>query len=198
MIGYLVRKIGEQQVSMKRHLFFFIAAACTAFLIVYFPIVHLRETDEKSGPGGEIHRELVREARLVEYFCFGKIPPTSGRAVIPSEWEKALGTTIKLREGVGEVASLVPELAKNADALRVMVPGQSVFSTSRDESGMKYALVYKPNTSGAQYLYLSKTAKAMESEAPPPIHPALLAVLLGIGAALLLTILASLVYLRKP
>jgi len=150
-------------------------------LAVYWPLALMVKSHNYGGPGGEVNNEMVREAKLIEYFCFSRIPPVSGKAVIPTEWEKALGITIKLRDGAGEVVSLVPELVQHVQTVSTLVAGQSVFVRSTSEK-KSFSLIYRLSTPGQQFLYLSKSLRNLK-DAPVQVRYPLWLIALGLGIA---------------
>ncbi|MFZ5434692.1 MAG: hypothetical protein ACOZB3_13080 [Calditrichota bacterium] len=178
---------------MKRHLIFFVISFIAIGAVTFGTLSVLCRNRSATEPGGEIHRLMVREARLIEHFCLSRIPPTTNRAAIPAEWEKALGTTIDLRETAGEVSAIIPEVKPNAAALRVLVPGQSVFIITSDKSGRYYALIYRPTTSAQQYLALRKLVgdETVRTSTSLPMSPWLISILIGGGCAVILTLIAG-------
>ena len=172
---------------MKQHLFFFLIAFAVAALAVYWPTrwvqTHLTGTTGRS----EIGRLLLREAELVERFCLGRYAAMPGRSGIPAEWEKALGSRIRLRDNVGEVVSEAPELLSHADEIRSLPPGASLHvRTSGDAAA--HVLVHRPPSAPNQFLVLSKTDVALRANAPQlPASPVLISLLSALSVALILT-----------
>ncbi|MDD5088866.1 MAG: hypothetical protein PHI18_08725, partial [bacterium] len=145
-----------------------------------------------SGDQSEAHQMLLREANLVEYFCLSRIPPVIGRSSVPSEWETALKTTIRLRGNVGEIAAMSPEFKSRLEELRGLQPGQSLFTTSSTESGRQNVLVYQPKTGGTTYLVLMKSAAETARENGGSCGGYLwLTLLIGIAGGLIVTGLAA-------
>jgi hypothetical protein len=172
---------------MKQHLPFFLIAFAVAAVAIYWPArwVQTHSTDH-SAPS-EIGGLLLREAELVEHFCLGRYAPMPGRSGIPAEWEKALGSRIRLRDNVGEVVSEAPELASRADEIRNLPPGASLYvATSGDATA--HVLVRRPPSAPNQFLVISKSDVAEgENLRKSPVSPFLVALLSALGAALILT-----------
>jgi hypothetical protein len=181
---------------MKRIAVFFIVS----FLIVasgaYWPLRMSCGGNMSRGDNG-VAGDLRREAQLVEYFCLSRVPPVFGKSLIPAEWEKALGTTIRLRSGVGELASEEPKLTTMLNQIRALKAGESVYLAA----GSRDVLVYRPAAFGDQLLFLAKSSgsNGVSGTTHTGCNPLLSAMLIGLVAAILLTVLGqTLLSKRQP
>jgi hypothetical protein len=136
---------------------------------------------------GEVSRLLRREAEIVEHFCLSRIPPLVGKPAVPSEWEEALGSDIRLREGVGEVAGEAPELAARADDIRGLGVGESIALTAREGDQDVHWLIYRPKAAPNQLLVLSKPGATAMHQLQVESRPRrmLLALIAGLVAAII-------------
>lgn len=106
---------------------------------------------------GQVRSQLQKEAEIVEYFVLSRIPPMLGRTTGLSEWEKALGSSIRLRDGIGEVSSEAPEFSAMANQLRTLASGEGLAVATQRDAQKGIALAYKIK-SGNQYLVVFKPA----------------------------------------
>jgi hypothetical protein len=179
---------------MKRLLIFFVVS----FLIVssgtYWPLRMSCLGNKSSGSNGTAEA-MRREAQLVDYFCLNRIPPAFGKSLIPAEWEKALGATIRLRGGIGEVVSEEPKLNTMLDQIRALKAGESVYLSA----GKRDVLVYRPAALGDQLLFIAKDGSSGGgvTTARSGCHPFLIAILIGLVGASLLTVLAQRLWGRR-
>jgi len=172
---------------MKQHLPFFLIAFAVATVAIYGPARWV-QTRLAGLPGqSEIGRTLLREADLVEHFCLGRFASMPGRSGIPAEWEKALGSRIRLRDNVGEVVSEAAELTARAEEIRSLSPGASLHArTSGDGRG--HVLIRRPASAPNQFLIISKTDAALRENLPKlPVSPLLISLLSALATALILT-----------
>ncbi|MBU0507626.1 hypothetical protein KKH27_02135 [bacterium] len=149
---------------MKRLVVVFLVSFVVVGVASLLTGIHFAHPSESAGGGSMAQEWLLREVRLIEYFCLSRIPPSFGQPAIPGEWEKALGTTIRLRQSAGEVVAMVSEFRPQAEAIKLLEPGKSLFVESTADSGKNHALVYRVKTSGRQYLVLAKPARAAAME----------------------------------
>jgi len=184
---------------MKKYLLFFVASFVGVFAATYLAALWIGRSADTGYVDHEAWRQLQREAELIEHFCLSNAPAVYGRATVPAEWERALKSTIRLREGVGEVASEGPELKKRADEIRRLQPGQSVQLTAGKGAERRHMLVYKPSASGGQLLlFLAKNETDLQREANPDTeHPWGTATLTALAAAIVLTVVARFVWPPK-
>ncbi len=150
--------------------------------------------------GGEVARLLRREAELVSYFCLSRIPPVISKAAIPAEWEKALGTKIRLREGAGEITSEAAELAARAADIQNLGIGESVAVTSGSGNQQQFWLVYRPAEARNQLLALSKSGAtaARQLHQGKQASELLFSLLAGLIAAIIIGIAARLLFPPAP
>ena len=182
---------------MKRYIILVLVVFLAAFGCIFWMIASSGEGhsgDEVTYQ--EAYRLLHQEAKLVEYFCLNRIPPVVGPATIPKEWEQALGSSIRVREGVGEAVSESPALSAKASDVQTLSTGQSVAATDHGDNGVRHSLVYKPASSGTLLLVLSKsdaTARdQMQLKSSP--NPWLMSALMGLVIAMIAGVTAKLVF----
>jgi hypothetical protein len=179
---------------MKRHIILAIIAFMIAFVSV--SLVTKKPQPASTREDQEVHELLRREAELVSYFCLSRIPPVYGTAAIPSEWEKALGSTVRLREGIGEVTREAPEFAERAGEIQNLKPGQSIALTSQAGGSERHWIIFKPTMPGNQLLVVSKSATVAsrqlhgESKLPSIV----IALLAGVAAALIQLVVARILF----
>jgi hypothetical protein len=138
---------------MRRFVICFVIGWIVTGAAVYWSAHTIQRRYSGPVPSSEIGRQLHREAQLIEHFCLSRIPPSMGPAAALSEWEKALGISIRLREGLGEVLSEAPELKGRSDDIRALEPGQSVHSGASSGGG-RHVLVYRPRYASRQLLVM--------------------------------------------
>jgi len=146
----------------------------------------------------EASRLLHKEAQLVDHFCLGNMPVVRGKAAIPMEWEKALGSIIRLREGVGEATSDAPELMPFIEDIRKLGPGESVIAKPSTGTAPRHVLAYRSQFMPQQLLVLIKTDHSLHSSVGSdlPLSPLIIAMLSGIIAALVHTFIMALIFRR--
>jgi len=172
---------------MKRTIAFFAAAFFEVGAIVY-SAARVVDRHYAGRAGSEAAQRLEWEARLVNHFCLNRIPPLGGREAIPSEWGRALGSTIALRQGAGEIVGEHPALRSRADEIRALTPGQSLQMSIPQNGEFTHVIVLRPNLPGDQLLLISKTGGQISAEVPrPPIGPLGWALIGGLVGALVLT-----------
>jgi hypothetical protein len=181
---------------MKKHFLFFIISFIAVFAATYLAAAWIGGSTEAGDVDHEAWHQLHREAELVEHFCLSAYPTVYGRATIPGEWERALKSTIRLREGVGEIASEGPELKKRADEIRALQPGQSVQLTAGKGADRRHMLVYKTSAASGQFLlFLAKNETDLQrGPNSDDIHPWGTAALTALAAALVLTLAARFIW----
>lgn len=177
---------------MKHHLLFFIAVVIVIANAVYWPMNRIYRHYSLSEAGNEAGRILSREADLVEHFCLSRYAPAPGRSAIPVEWEKALGSKIRLREGVGEVVSEAAELQSRVEEIRNLSPGQELLHVTLSKP-QYYVIVRRPVAAPNQLLFISKTDENLQELTGRhfPFNPAVIAVIVALAAALMLTVLRA-------
>lgn len=182
---------------MKRY----IVLSLVAFTVVFGTAFGLltdadRRAANEELAGGEEARLLQREAELISYFCLSRIPPVYSKTTIPAEWEKALGTRIRLREGVGEITSEAGELAARAADIQNLGVGESVSVTSGSGNQKQFWLVYRPAEASNQLLVLSKSGAtaAQQLHKGNRASELLLSLLAGLIAAIATGIAARLLF----
>ncbi len=150
--------------------------------------------------GGEAAHLLRREAELVSYFCLSRIPPVISKATIPSEWERALGTKIRLREGAGEITSEAPELSARAADIQKLGIGESVAVTAGSGSQRQFWLVYRPAEASNQLLALSKSEATATKQLRQGKEASelLLSLMAGLLAAVVVGIASRLLFPPPP
>jgi hypothetical protein len=176
---------------MKRLILFFAVSFILASCLALWVSGNLAANRSDNTSDQAAWAALHREAELIDHFCLSSVPPLFGKATIPSEWERSLKTTIRLREGMGEIASEGPEFKTRADDIRALQAKQSIQMTVRQGGGPKHMLVYKP-ASGQQYLFLAKNDADLKREFSANTFGVTAAKAIGFSFvfALLLTILA--------
>ena len=113
--------------------------------------------------GSEASRIMEREAKLIDYFCFSRIPPIMGAALVPNEWEQALGSELTLTDNPGELAGKHHIIVSQLEAIRGLQPGSCV--TFRDpEPPRLWHAVYRPLSGGTRLLHLAKPQESLSSE----------------------------------
>jgi hypothetical protein len=184
---------------MKKHILFFIICFIEVFAATYIAAWWTGRNTEVDDVDHEAWNQLHQEAAIVEHFCLSNVPTIYGKATIPGEWERALKSTIRLREGVGEIASEGPELKKRADEIRALQPGQSVQLTAGKGKERRHMLVYKPSAYGGQILlFLAKNeADLQRSQDTGAGCPLGMAALTGFVTAIVLTLLVRFLWPPK-
>jgi hypothetical protein len=139
--------------------------------------------------GGEAGRALLREAKLIDYFCLSRIPPLLGASLIPKEWEQALGSEITLSDQVGELSGMHTIIGSKADEIRNLQAGEFVVLHDQ-QTRQLWHLIYKPLSGGSRLLHISKQAEQF-SDSGVGGRPTNWLILGGIAAAgaLLITLL---------
>lgn len=141
---------------MRRIIVFYLIAVVTIGLAAYVSGYRSGGGSKSGGKLGQIQAQLQREAEIVEYFVLSRIPPMLGRTTGLSEWEKALGSTIRLRDGVGEVSAEAVEFESIVAKVRGLEPGQAVVVATDGGERKGFALAYKIKN-GNQYLVIFKS-----------------------------------------
>jgi hypothetical protein len=178
---------------MIRYFQFYIASTFLLGALIYWPLANFEEQAE-AGKSAEIRSQdvLHREAKMVDYFCLSKIPPVSGKATIPKSWEKALQSTIDLRENAAEVTGTFPELSGMAKELNLLSAGEAVYSKSET----RHVLAFRPKQSPNWFIVITKPLNGIQIAADggdsgsDPLRTAISFALFG---SLLLTIMAHFV-----
>lgn len=182
---------------MRKHLPFFLIAFAVIANAAYWPARWVQTHLSESGPG-ESGRVLLREAELVEHFCLGRYAPMPGRSAIPAEWEKALGSKIRLRDNAGEVISEAPELTSRADEIRNLPVGGTLHGQASGKASA-HVLVRRPPSAPNQLLVISKSDVALQGNLRgSPASPLIVALLSALAAALILTAVRGAVRPRTP
>ena len=174
---------------MKRYIILAVTAFVTASLPLGWMLISNRA---EGGDKQAAYLLLRREAGLVAHFCLNRIPPMVGSATIPNEWEKALGSTIRLREGAGEVAHEATEFSAHAEEIQKLTTGKSIVVTAKNDEGTRHWIVYKPAMPGNQMLVMSKAGETAERQlyGERKLNPILLALIAGIIAAMIQLVIA--------
>jgi hypothetical protein len=178
--------------TMKNHFLFFLAAFIIILNAIYWPMSLIQRQSFAGKTENEATRILLREAELVEHFCLSRYAPAPGRATIPAEWEKVLGSQIRLRDGVGEIVSDAAELQSRAEEIRQLAPGQTLQHVTRSRP-QQHVIVKRPIGAPNQFLFISKTDVKLRELADSrlPFNPAVIAAVVAAAAALILTILRT-------
>jgi predicted membrane protein len=176
---------------MLRYLKLFIVSAIIVGVCVYWPLATFTHKVNSSAFTQEAAKQvLMREAKLVEYFCLSNIPPTIGEVNIPKAWEKALSSKIALKSSAGEVSGLYEVFKKHADELSQLTKGKAVYELS---DGQHY-LAYIPSESPNWFIVIAKPASALRSVIATPgagvFSPLLTAIILGLIGAVLISLAA--------
>lgn len=181
---------------MGRH----IILGIIAFVVVFAPAYWMFTTQDRrmlqeEQASGEVLRLLEREAEIVAHFCLSRIPPVP-KAAIPSEWEQALGSSIKLREGAGEITSEAPELAARATEIQNLEIGEFVGVSSVGGTPSRYWIIHRPAAASNQLLVLSKTGEmaAKQLHEAPRSSALMRAFLLSLIAAVVITVATRFVF----
>jgi len=179
---------------MKRYGILLVSACIVVWAGAYLSVTWVNCQTGGGGTANEAHHALLKEARLIEHFCLSRIPPVIGKPAVPTEWERALKTTIRLRGNVGEISAMVPDLKPRLDEVRDLRQGESVFAESRTESGKQNILIYLPKSGERTYLVLMKSSAAVSGdEATSPKSVLWITFLVGIVGGLILTGLNSMI-----
>lgn len=184
-------RVSNQRVLMKPWIKFWIAATVLLFLLALWPFTQLGGSRVAAAPA---EQEFAEQARLVDYFCLGKLP-SSGKASIPKEWETALEADIRVRESAGEAAGDIGFPREQAERLTSLEPGEGLLHS--DNKGYHYVL--KSNQGRGGYIVLSKTPRSggvispSGSAGPSPVA---MAAAFAVVAAAILTLLARVAYGR--
>jgi hypothetical protein len=177
---------------MFRYFQFFIGCAIVLGACVYWPLAELQQNYEEETATGQLSKQVLqREAELVAYFCLSDIPPVGGKATIPRAWEKALDSSVELRESTGEVSGSHDAFTSRVDELTNLQSGESIYGRTESE----HILAYRPHESPNWYIVITKPLAALkftnvESETG---HPLRTAVALGLIGSLILTVMARFV-----
>jgi hypothetical protein len=141
---------------------------------------------------------LLKEAKLIEYFCLSRIPPGGGSASVPKAWSEVLATDIRLADNVGEVAGISPALANDITKIRSLEPGGH-FATNDPSAQNRAYLVLRSSLNPNFMLVLAKddaAATGAGTESGEQKVNGMLFIITGL-AALLLTLLGSLLWGRS-
>ncbi|MBI5059395.1 hypothetical protein HZB60_06400 [candidate division KSB1 bacterium] len=119
-----------------------------------------------AGSGDDISeaaRVLLREAKLLDYFCFSRLPPVLGAPVVPKEWETALGSEITLTDNAGELAGKHAPILTRLEEIGRLRPGECI--TVREETPPRtWHAVYKPLSGGTRLLHIAKSDASLAGD----------------------------------
>jgi hypothetical protein len=184
----VVNQTNESQ--MFRYLQLFVINAIVVGACIYWPLsTYVHKAESSAFVQEAAMQVLLREAKLVEYFCLSKIPPTIGEVNIPKVWEKALGSTISLRSSASEVGGLYEAFKEHAKELSKLSEGKAVYAQSKD----RHYLAYIPSESPNWFIVIAKPGSALKSVIATPsagASPLLITVCFGLAGALALTLIA--------
>jgi hypothetical protein len=183
--------LNSNENQMLRYLKLFCISAIVVGICVYWPLVIFAHKINSSSFTQEAAKQiLLREAKLVEYFCLSKIPPTIGEVNIPKAWEKALNSAIAMKSSAGEVSGLYAAFRKHTDELSKLTKGKAVYEQS---DGLHY-LAYIPSESPNWFIVIAKPASALKLVIATPnagiFSPLLTAFIFGLVGAVLITLTA--------
>lgn len=177
---------------MKPWLKFWLASTLILFLLALWPFIQLGGS--AAAPPDE--QQFASDARLVDHFCLSRIP-TSGKASVPSEWEKALNVEIKIRENAGEATGDIGFPRERASELTSLKPGEGLVHS--DPKGHHYVL--KSDQGRGWFVVLSKEPRSGGINARTgggiSASPVAWAVAFAVVAGALLTLLASIAFRSK-
>ena len=173
---------------MSRYLLLFVIFAVVVTAAVYWPLASNARKSASSEFAKESAKQvLLREAKLIEYFCLSKIPPTIGEANIPKAWEKALKSSIDLYSNLREVSGKYPAFRERGEDLTRLSGGEAVYVQSEDY----HYLAYEPRESPSFYVVIAKPEselRMVSAELSGGMSPLVTAVIPGVICALLLTV----------
>jgi len=177
---------------MKPWLKFWLASTLILFLLALWPFMRLGGL--ASTPPDE--QQFASDARLVDRFCLSRIP-ASGKASVPTEWEKALNVEIKIRENAGEAAGDIGIPREAAVRLTSLEAGEGLLHS--DDKGYHYVL--KSDQGRGWFVVLSKAPRSggIVSQAGVSVNasPVAWAAAFSIVAGALLTLLANIAFKPK-
>ncbi len=171
---------------------FWISSTLVLFVLAIWPLMQFGKTDATDSD-----TDFGREAKLVDYFCLGRIP-MGGKAVSPKAWEEVLGAEIKLRESAGEAAGDAGIPREQSDKLTKLKPGEGIIHADQNSAhyvmrsgqGRDWYLVITKKNSGGLISNSSTTGAR-----PSPIALAIGFALVGGG---LMTLLARVAFGKTP
>ncbi len=171
---------------------FWISSTLILFVLAIWPLMQFSKTGSTA-----TELDFGQEAKLVDYFCLGRIP-MGGKAVSPKAWEEVLGAEIKLRESAGEAAGDAGIPREQSDKLTKLKPGEGIIHVDKNEahyvmrSGQGrdwYLVITEKNSNGL----ISSSAAGNKS--PSSVALAIGFALVGGG---LMTLLARVAFGKTP
>lgn len=182
--------------TVKRILFFVIA---WLVLTASFMLAHSLSNPAPIAPSPiSTAGVLLKEAKLVEYFCLSRIPPAGGSASSPKDWETVLNTDIRLADNVGEISGMSPALSAAGNELRNLKAGDHVVVNDSQDRARNY-LVYRSALNPNFLLVMNKHDPQLTAVAAAPRSTpfAWKVLLTNLVAALLLTFVGSMLFSRS-